>query len=59
MNIFLWVLAFIGVALIYVIPPIMARLGKGTSALDTPVKIAGVIIALVCLIILYRIGGFN
>ncbi|MBQ3053909.1 MAG: hypothetical protein IJC89_03285 [Clostridia bacterium] len=58
MQILLWILAFIGVALIYVVPSLGGKFGINDN-ISTILKIAGVLLAIVSLLALYKTGGFN
>lgn len=58
MHIILWILAFIGVALIYLVPYVGGKFGLNSS-ISTAIKLAGVILAVIALLVLYRTGGFN
>ncbi len=58
MHIALWILAFVGVALIYVVPFLGTKLNFPTQ-LNFILKLVGVIIAIFSLVVLYRTGGFN
>ena len=58
MLIFLWILAFVGVALIYPVPYICEKAGLSQNT-NAVLKLLGVIIAVIGLLALYRIGGFN
>ena len=58
MNTFMWILAFIGVALIYIVPYIGKKF-KFSDNLTASLKLIGVILSALALIFLYRLGGFN
>ena len=58
MHAFLWILAFIGVAMIYLVPYI----GEKTVMTDKAsfvFKLVGVILAAICLLALYLTDGFK
>ena len=58
MLIFLWLLAFAGVALIYLVPYIGGKVGLSQN-LNAGLKLLGIIISVVSLLMLNHIGGFN
>lgn len=58
MQTFLWILAFIGVALIYPVPIITGKLGVSNN-INAALKLAGIVLAVISLIILNNIGAFN
>ena len=58
MHTILWILSFVGVALIYFLPYIGGKLGWSANT-NASLKLSGVILAIICLIALYRTGGFN
>ncbi len=58
MHTFLWILAFIGVALIYPIPYIGEKFGLSKN-INAFLKLLGVMIAVISLLALYQTGGFN
>lgn len=58
MLIFFWFLAFVGVALIYPIPYIGEKLNFPQNA-NAALKLFGIVLAVIALLVLNKIGGFN
>ncbi len=58
MHMAMWILAFIGVALIYLVPYIGKKLNFSNN-LVASLKLAGVIVAVIALIVLAKTNGFN
>lgn len=58
MHTVMWILAFIGVALIYIVPYIGKKF-KFSNNLTASLKLIGVILAALALVVLYRTNGFN
>lgn len=61
MNILLWVLAFVGVILIYGGDKIIKKIGKSKEGSKTEflIKLVGVLISAAALIALYVTGSFK
>jgi len=58
MQIFLWILAFIGILLIYPVPLIASKLGA-SDKVNIGLKVAGICFAAISLIALNALGAFK
>lgn len=58
MLIFFWILAFVGVALIYPVPYFGEKAGLSQNTIAF-FKVVGVLVALISLLALHLNGGFN
>ncbi len=58
MHTVMWILAFVGVALIYVFPYIGKKFNFSDNLIAS-LKLIGVILSGLALVVLYRTNGFN